>query len=483
MAEALSGESRQAVRQVAILAMQRAVQIAADLLYVALIPRAMGPQMFGQFSTVQSIAMWFTMLSGLGTVSLMTHYVPEFVQRADLAGLRKLSGSLFTLRLGTGVLGALVYFGFVRWWLRDLDGMVLAFAAFTITLRIASGLPFTLLLGLNQAARWGAAELLRRVLMLPLTWAGFAWAGLRGACAALALIETAVLCLGLWWSREHMDPPKLPLDRAFLKPYLQFSAVFFVSNLLIMFFHQGGVPLVRFVSGNYAEAGYYAVAFGAYQAGAFALWNLVNGFGPMFTSLRIKEEAEAARVWTGRLLRALAVCGVLASGLLYACADPLVTHVLGEDYEPVAPLLPVLALAGLASGPASIARMLAVSHNQGRVSIEGAAVQLASFVVLGVLLIPKTGSVGACVGVAVATMVFSLYSTWRMQQTVRYSLGGWAGAVALGAACSPALWAWSGPGPVRFALFAAVYTGSAVALGVARVSEGRQLLRAVRRGA
>lgn len=483
MTETLTGESRQAVRNVAILAVQRVIQIAADLLYVALITRIMGPQVFGQFSTIQSISMWFTIMSGLGAVSLMTRYVPEFVQRGDVAGLRKLTGSLFTLRLGTGLLGAVLYFGFVNLWLRELDNVVVLFVAFTILLRIASNLPFTLLLGLNQASRWGAAEMIRRVLMFPLTYAGYAWAGLRGACAALLLIEGVVLCLGLWWSREYVDPPSLPLDRPFLKPYLQFSAVFFASNVLIMFFQQGGAPLVRLVSGRYAEAGYYSIAFGGYLAGAYALWKLVSGFGPMFTSMQIKGDVESVQVWTSRLLRALAICSVLVTGFLYACAHPLVTLMLGQAYEPVAALLPTLALAGLASGPGTIARMLAVSYDLGRISIQGAALQLAVFIVLGCILIPRAGSMGACLAVVAATTVFSLYGTWGIQGRVTYSIGPWGGAVLLGAACSPLLWAWNGAGPVRFALFLAVYMGAAVLLGVARLSEGRLLLQAVRRGA
>ena len=53
-------------------------------------------------------------------------------------------------------------------------------------------------------------------------------------------------------------------------------------------------------------------------------------------------------------------------------------------------------------------------------------------------------------------------------------------AVLLGAACSPLLWAWDGYGPLRFALFAAVYAGAAVALGLERLSEVRMLVRALR---
>jgi O-antigen/teichoic acid export membrane protein len=188
-------------------------------------------------------------------------------------------------------------------------------------------------------------------------------------------------------------------------------------------------------------------------------------------------------MWIERLLRALAVCGVLAAALLYTCADLLVKHVLGPAYAPVAGLLPVLALAGLASGPGSIARVLLVSHDLGAASIHGAAVQLGCFAALGVLLIPGFGSLGACLAVTAATIVFSLYSTWSVQGEVRYSLRPWVWAVLLGAACSPALWAWSGFGPLRLALFVVVYLAAAMALGSVRLSEGRLLVKALRRGA
>ena len=85
--------------------------------------------------------------------------------------------------------------------------------------------------------------------------------------------------------------------------------------------------------------------------------------------------------------------------------------------------------------------------------------------------------------VALATTLFSLYSTWRTQEAVRYPLGEWVGVVLLGAACSPVLWAWNSAGPVRFGLFVAIFTIAAMALGLARLSEGKLLLRAVRRQA
>ena len=479
MAATLSGQSQHAVRQAGLLALQRAAQIGAGLLYVALVPRAMGPEVFGQLITLQAISMWFTRLSGLGAVALMTRYVPEFVRRGDHDGLRKLTGSLLALRLTTGLIGAVVYFGIVQWWLHDLDRTVVALVALTITLRSAANLSFTVLLGLNQGSRWGAAELVRRLLAIPLIYAGVRSSGLAGACVALGLVEGSVLCLGLWWSRGYLGSP-LRLDRPFLEPFLRFSAMFFASNLLFMFFEQGGTPLVRLIAGDYAEAGYYAIAFGAYLAGAEALWKLLSGFGPLFSSLRIRGDIRELQAWIRRLLQALAVCGVVVAGFLYGCADWLVALVLGPEYRPVATLLPWLAIAGLAAGPGSIARVLSVNFDQGRISLVAAAAQLACFAIVGWILIPRIGSVGGCVAVVAAASVFSLYSTWRIRSSISYSMRPWAEMVILGAACSPVFLVSNDFGPLRFALFLAVFIGAAAAMGFVRASDGRMLWRAVR---
>ncbi|MBK7927560.1 MAG: lipopolysaccharide biosynthesis protein [Bryobacterales bacterium] len=333
----LSEESRTTLRQVVLLAAQRVAQIAAGFLYVALIPRAMGPEVYGQFTTLQSISLWFSMLSGLGALSMMTRFVPEFIQRNDSAGLRKLCASLLTLRLGTAAAGALIYFALVPLWFGDLDWLAVALVSATISLRVASGLPFTLLLGLNLASRWGAAEMLRRLLLFPLTYGGYHLAGLAGACAAPLAVELLLLLLGLWWTRGYIPPPTLSLDRAFMKPYLSFSAVFFAGNLLIMAFQQGGTPLVRLISGHYAEAGYYSIAFSAYLAGSATLWKLISGFGALFSSLQMQGRTHELAAWTNRLLVGLAIAGVLATALLYSCADLAVERLLGEAYRPVAP--------------------------------------------------------------------------------------------------------------------------------------------------
>lgn len=480
-----SAESRQTIRQAAGLLAQRALQVAMGFLFASLIPRRMGPQVYGQFSTMVTMSAWFSLMSGLGAVSLMTRFVPEFLARDDRQGLRKLASNLLTLRLGNGLLGAIVYLSLGAIWLKDLDQVAIAFVALSIVLRTAANLPFTLFLGLNKAAQWAVSDLMRRLLLFPLVFAGYVISELRGAGAGLFLVELIVLLAGFWWGREYLSLRLMKLDRAFLRPFLGFSAAFFLSNVLIMLFQQGGTTLVRFVSGDYAEAGFYTLAFGAYLAGVQGVWKLLTAFGPLLSSLHARNEIDELEAWVGRLLNTLAIGSVVVAALVYALSGPLVRAVLGPGFEPVAGLLPVLAIAGLAVAPSGVARLLAVTYKEPSSSITGAALQLTAFLGLGFAVIPRMGSRGACWVVVASVVLFACYSTWHMRRLLPYSLRRWLRVMALGALLSPILWTWplSLPGEAigRACLFTAAFLAALHALGIAQFGELRILRLALGR--
>ncbi|MBK7927559.1 MAG: hypothetical protein IPJ98_08710 [Bryobacterales bacterium] len=98
-----------------------------------------------------------------------------------------------------------------------------------------------------------------------------------------------------------------------------------------------------------------------------------------------------------------------------------------------------LSIAGLLTGPATIARVLSVSFNLGRAAGIGAALQLLLFGVLSYLLVPTQGSMGAAWAVLAAGAVYSGYTTWRVRTAFTFDLLPWGEAVAWGLALSPAL--------------------------------------------
>lgn len=469
--------ARHSVRQAGGLALQRLLLIASSIAAVSLIPRVMGPQVYGQFSLIHSISLWFALLNGMGAVSMMTRFVPEFLERQDFAGLRRLAGGMLTLRVASGFVSGLVYFALTSLWLRDLDPVPIALVAVSIILRTAANLPFTLLLGLNQASRWGAAELVRYSLHAPLVFAGYKLAGLRGGCASLTLVELAVLALGLWWTRGYIPWSSLRVDRQFLRPFVRFSAGFLVSNLLIVLFDRGGGPLLHLLSGDYKAAGYFTLATNAYLITAGTAWRLLSAFGPLLSTFRSRGATGELARWVEGILKTLAVGAVLGLALVYTCGAPMFRWIVGPGYESVEPLLPTLALAGVAFGPGAVARLLAVCYGESRVTIQAATLQVVVFVTCSLSLIPRLGTHGAILALVLAVLFFAAFSTWKMQQHLAYSLRQWGQVVLLGAFYSPLCWAWEGPAAVRFASFALGFLATLAQFRIFSAFEFAQLWR------
>ena len=478
---AMSEESRQTVRHAGAVVVQRILVVAVGVIFAAVVPRAMGPQVYGQFSLIESMSLWFGIFSGLGAVSMMTRFVPEFVTKGDHAGLRRMASGLLALRIASGAAGSAAYLGLAAIWLRDISPVAIGLVAIGVALRLASNLPFTLFLGLNQAARWEMGVVLRRALTLPLVYAGFRMAGLAGAAAGVLMAELGVLLTGLWWSREYLDWAFLRIDRKFLEPFLRFSTAFFAGNVLILLFQQGGPAAVKFLSGDYAETAYYTIAFQAYLSITSAAWRLLSAFGPLLSSLHTRGNFDQLKTWVERLLKLFSVTTVLGCALTVTLAGPIVRLVLGPGYEPVIRLLPVLALATHWYGLGGLARMLAVTYGEPRVSISSAALQLVTFLAASSLLVPAMGSLGACLGIVIASGLFAIFGTWQIRRHVPYSLKTWALVSLLGIGLAPIVLVWDAAPAIRFALFSAVFVGSLMLMRVLGPDEIRALQRAARR--
>lgn len=455
-------ESRQTVRHAAALAVQRVVLTAAGFLFAAVIPRVMGPEVFGQFSTLLASSLWFSLMSGFGAVSLITRFVPELMEKGERESVRKLASNLLTLRIVSGTASAVVFQLVVRQWLGDLPLWAIVLAGWAITARTAANLPFTLFLGLNEAARWGAADVGRRLLLFPFVYGGFMLAGLPGACGGLLLTELAILALGLWWSREYTVWRLMKLDMDFLRPFLRFSTAFFWANLLLTLFHQGGAPFVQFISGDYKEAGFYSIAFGAYLAGVQGVWKLLSAFGPLLTALRTRNDDAQLSGWANRLLVVLGVGSTLAAAFLFTYSDWVVARVFGAGYARVAELLPLFGLAGMFIGPSGVARLLAVACDLPKAAVQGAALQIGVFSIAGAVAIPKLGSVGAAWVVLAAVALYSAFVTWQVRSRVTYRLLPWFAVVGTGLLLSPLLRAGGWGFPAFTTAFAAILLGTRI---------------------
>ena len=481
----MKDDARDTVRNASLILLQRGAQTVGGLGFALLVPRLMGPEQYGRYALATSVAFWLALVSGLGLVNATTRYMPPLLARGDTPALHRLIGNLFTLRLVSGLVAALVYLAVgLRWW-RDLDPLVPVLIAVAVWAQGLSGYLFSLFLGFNQAARWAMGDTVRRWLLLALVLPGYYLGGLRGAAAGVLLTELAALALGFAWSPRLRGRGVFRPDGRFLAPYLRFGLTSLVTQVLLIAFLGSGEILVRTFSGPYVEVGYFSLAHGAYLVAATTIPQLMLAFMPLLGQLRDAGHAAELARWSGRLVRVLAATGVLGVFTTLFLAEACVPLLFGRAYAPVAANLLPLSAALLALALASVPSLLALVHERQAETVVAAALRLAVFWGVAPPLIAHAGSRGACLAVLAGAGVHAIYLAWRSRDLMPGALRDWALPVGLGALFLPFAPFRSG-GPVDIALGcagASAYCAALLLLRVVTPGEITAVTRLLRRGA
>ncbi|HTY77429.1 MAG TPA: lipopolysaccharide biosynthesis protein [Candidatus Bathyarchaeia archaeon] len=428
------------VRNAALVLVQRGVQAAGGLCFAALVPRLMGPEAYGRYALVVSVAFWFALVSGLGFVNATTLYIPRFLARRDMAGLHRFVGNLLTLRVASALAAAAAYSVLALAWWRELDAVVLILMSVAVFLQGVSGYLYSLFLGFNRAQRWAVGDTVRRWLLLALVIPGFQLGHLRGAAVAVVVTELVVLGLGIAWSELPRAGADLKPDAGFLSPYLRFGLAFLVIQLLYVALQGSGEILVRLVSGAYTDIGFFSLSHGLYLVGAALLPQIVLSFAPLLSRLRHEGQASQEIAWSTRLVRIFAAGGVVGVFGALFLAQPYVPLLVGHGFGPVATNLLPLSLAFLAHTLGSVMGLLALVHERSRAALVAAATRLAVFWTLGIPLTARWGSLGTCVGLLAAVGIHSVMLSWLIRDLSGPVVRAWALAVAPAALALPFLW-------------------------------------------
>jgi len=475
-------DGRTATTHAALVLIQRALQGFGGLIFAVVVPRMMGPQTFGVYALVNSLAAWFVLLGGLGFTSVIARSMPGLSVQRGGSAFARLAGNLLTLRLLCGGLAAVLYTLFTGLALVELDRVLLWLVAGSIWLQGITTLYFAFFLGLNRADLWSAGDTLRRwltVLFVPL---GFWLAGLRGAGAALIVTEVIVVAFGMSWLPLRFSWPDLRPDAVRLAPYLRFGLIFFGSQLLFAAFQGGGELLLRLVSDDYVEVAHFALAHSVYLSAAAAMPTLAWSFAPFLSGLLDSGDARTLAAWIERLLTWFAVAGVVAAlGCLFL-ADAVTPLVFGATYAPVATNLIPLSVALVMLGLGTMTSLVALVNGRPGEALIASTVRLIAFWAFGIVLVARWGSWGACLAIAGASAVHAAYSAWRMRVELGNAVERWGTTVGIGLLFVPLVWLRSSFA-LNGALCLAAIAGYGVSLflcGVLSMSDFRLLGEAFR---
>ena len=478
----MTTEKNKTIRNAAWLVIQRIGLIISGLVFGMIVPRLMGPAQYGQYALVMSLGIWSFALTDLGYNQILSRYVPVRALEPDGKNVRKLFGNLLVIRAFLGVAVASAYLVGTNLFLHDIDRLALLAISIVVFVFSISDVIFHLFLGLNRAARWGVGNLLRRWLLVFCVPAGFVVGGLKGAACGVLFTELSVLVTGAFWARAYFSWEGLRIDFPCLLPLLRFGLLFFAGGLLLTAFRNTGEAIVRLVTGDYAQVGFYGLSFSVYLAGDAGIGQMIQSFTPFLSSLAARRENDALRLWVERFLRGMTAIAVPVAFGAFMLADQVVPLVFGGAYQPVAANLKVLSLALVAFIPGNVASLMSVALERPAASLAASGVRLAAFWLLSIQLVTWRGSFGICLAVLAAAILFSAFLTIRIRKEFVYSLGKWALAILMAipffllAALRSSSWA---ANLALFVVSTAGYWALLMRLNVVTVSELKAVWRAV----
>jgi O-antigen/teichoic acid export membrane protein len=428
---------RTAIRNVSVLLLLRGLILAGGVATATLVPRTMGPATYGRYDLITMLTFWFTMLGGLGTAQVVSRQTPQLEHEGAVDGLRALFGNLLVLRALSSVVVALLYLVAIRLWLREVEWPVLVVLSVAVLMRGPASLCYSLFLGQGRIGRWAIPEVIRQWGSVAFALPCFLLGGLRGAVLGYLVSEATIFVIGAVGVRRSLARSALRLDLRALAPHLRVGLVFYAGDLVASAFERSGAVLVRGVTHDYAQVGLFGVSYQIFAAAVLSSTQISTSFVPLITVLRTKGEHLELKIWIERLVKWLTVVAMLGwLGSVFLGKD-IVPVVLGRAYASVFRNVVVLSATLLCLPLVHVCGMLALTHDRPRILIQATAVKLLCFWAVGVPLVSRWGSLGACGAVFFATVAQTCIFLWRSRSLVGSAFLRWAAVVGTGLLFAP----------------------------------------------
>jgi len=481
--------SRAAARSLSAIAFNQIPQIVGSVLYVLLIPRTLGAEVFGQLAYALAFIVLFQMLGELGYQEIFSRHLPEVRQRAGEPGIRALARHLLGVKalvgLGLGLAAALVARGLAPWLRLEQIGLM----GLSVAARIVALAAFPLLLGLGETLKWSVDTTWRQLTVTLLMFAIVRTPSLTLSLLALAVHELVFLLLGLWWTRQwvmgdHEARPATSLDLGFgIWELLRFGFVFSLANFTLVMMFRISPIVVEKLTGSYPEVGFFDLALGGLLLLYTFLGQVAYAFVPILTELRLEQRPAEAEVWLGRFVRYATLIVGLGAGGMWAVARPAAPLLFGAGFEPAANTLRAIAV-GLLPLPIAWAGVtVSAVDKQPKRKVRGALLGLGVFLV-GAVVLRTYAAAGIAFAFGLALIAYSAGYGRIAWRAVIAGGRGWLIALATTAffliffyLSFSSLW-------LAFAVWvgvAVVYLLVNFAFRVARLDELKEMARALRR--
>jgi O-antigen/teichoic acid export membrane protein len=402
------------------------------ILFLAVIPRSMGPEIYGDFAVILSMLGLLLMAGALGGKVTFGRFVPKYLADDQPERVVGLFSQFFFFRLVLTIPLMLLFPVFLGQLLPDIASDVAIAAALAYFFGTVSMSCSQFFFGLNRIGLWlfhDSSSRLLLVLILALYWREF---DLRYTVHTLAGIEFVLACLALFWSRRYFSLRASIQQLSTFLTHLKFGLAFFASNLLLMVIWRSGEIMIVAFSGETEQVAFYNLASAIFLAFNALFAQIGSLLIPSVSAMHTSGRHEMKDQWLSFSLKYLTVTIFLALIVISAVGEPVLALLLGQGFSEVTDNLYIITISLVPLSIVNLGFTTAVIHGQLRGTVIMTSLALLVFLVCAVLLTPEYGARGVSVSVTVSAFVAAAFAYRYFRLAAITAMAGYWKIVAMG---------------------------------------------------
>jgi O-antigen/teichoic acid export membrane protein len=480
----VTDEARVTTRNLSALVFMKLLQYPFLFLFFILVPRVMGPELYGEYALFISIVMIGSSVTNFGGGSeIFGRFVPEFESRSQPDDIRKIFGNLVFLQNLFNLAAVLCMLLTLHFFYRDrLSTTYLILILLMVVIRNNYSMLYALLFGLNEIAKANSMLPIRRVLSLVLLIALFHYFRLTGAIVSTLVVDICLTIPAVYWTRKYFSLGHANLDWKFMKPYLVYGLVFFLSGGFFAIWQKLGNVFIERISHSTREVAIFDIPNQMFLLMVGFILPFIYALAPIFTKLLLEGKEHKIAKWSSIAGKYMAIlCTATFFGFAVS-GEQLFLKILGADFAGTY-VNGVIQLGGIFPFViASMGILLSMVYKKPRVFLAALFMTIASFAVAAALLIPPYGADGCAVAMLLSCFVLGIAMYLFFRKIIRDAFLVFVKTIACGVIFVPLLWIRTGLAGslILFVVFTAIYL---LILFVARMlsrEEFRTIYRAIR---
>lgn len=459
-----------------VVAFWKLVEYTGLILFLALIPRSMTPELYGDFALILSILGLLILASTLGGQQTFVRFIPEFKADGNHRSVTVLFTQFFMLRLFFSLFIIAVTLGLLTYLKPEFDqnvaiGLSLAYFCGAVSLSCMH-----LFYGLNKIGLFllhGSSSRILLVFLLMFYWVNV---DLGKAAISLALVEVFLMVFLLIFAWKYLAPVAAFKERSALYSHLKYGMSFFISNLLMISVWRSGEIMIASLNGESEQVAFFNLSNSIFLA-LYALLALVASvLLPSINLLHVAGEHEKRDRWLGDTLKYLTILTFIALLGINAVGEPIFTLLLGEEFSQVTVNLQLISITLIPLNLVFLGSATAMVHSKLREYFLVTSTALVSYLIAAGLLTPAFGAIGASGAALISGFVAATLSYQYFNLKLITRLAEFNKIVVIGALCLSIV-SFSGlPHVYTGIILSVVFVGSMFSFGIIRINDLKSLL-------